>query len=191
MALLLPLLLACTGPDQPTDLPDSERPTGESETRVSPAQTRSTRGPGASPTPTGALATASPSASGSAETDLETLVALYHATDGPNWTNKAHWLSDRPLGEWYGITTDASGRVTELLLDGNRLSGGIPTELGSLANLRMLDLNVNQLSGPIPSSLESLANLQELSLNGNQLSGGIPTELGSLANLRWTSAATS
>ena len=60
LALLLPLLLACAGPDQPTavpsserataeptDLPDSERPTGESETQASPAQTRSTRGSGA------------------------------------------------------------------------------------------------------------------------------------------------
>ena len=64
LALLLPLLLACAGPDQPTavpsserataeptDLPDSERPTGESETQASPAQTRSTRGSGPRPLP--------------------------------------------------------------------------------------------------------------------------------------------
>ena len=43
------------------------------------------------------------------------LVAFYNATDGPNWTNDTNWLSDRPIGEWYGVTTDASGRVTELV----------------------------------------------------------------------------
>ena len=28
--------------------------------------------------------------------DREVLIALYHATDGPNWTNKTNWLSDEP-----------------------------------------------------------------------------------------------
>ena len=31
------------------------------------------------------------------ETDRETLVAFYHATDGPDWVNNDNWLSDRPL----------------------------------------------------------------------------------------------
>ena len=73
--------------------------------------------------------------------DRATLVALYNTTNGLNWANKTHWLSDRPLGEWYGVTTDASGRVTELILSDNQLSGRIPTGLGNLANLRMLSVN--------------------------------------------------
>ena len=44
--------------------------------------------------------------------DRDALVALYNATDGPNWTNNTNWLSDRPIGEWYGVTTDAYGRIT-------------------------------------------------------------------------------
>ena len=47
-------------------------------------------------------------------TDREILAALYHATDGPNWVNQENWLSDRTLGEWHGVTTDAEGRVTHL-----------------------------------------------------------------------------
>ena len=50
-----------------------------------------------------------PSAAGSS--DRATLMALYDATDGSNWANNTNWLSDRPLGEWHGITTDANGRV--------------------------------------------------------------------------------
>ena len=73
--------------------------------------------------------------------DRDVLMALYNATDGPNWANKTNWLSDRPLGEWHGVPTDANGRVTELNLNQNELSGVIPAELGSLANLQGLYLS--------------------------------------------------
>ena len=116
--------------------------------------------------------------------DRAALVALYHATNGPNWINNENWLTDAPLGDWYGVDTDGSGRVVHVLwLVGNDLSGPIPPELGSLANLTRLTLEENALSGPIPPELGSLANLTTLGLWGNQLSGPIPPELGSLANL--------
>jgi len=111
------------------------------------------------------------------------LVALYEATDGPNWENNTNWLSDRPIGTWHGVTTDSKGRVTGLWLNNNQLSGGIPPELGSLSNLTELYLYSNQLSGGIPPELGSLSNLTELWLNSNQLVGGIPPELGSLSKL--------
>ena len=65
-----------------------------------------------------------------ANPDRAALVALYEATDGPNWVNNENWLTDAPLGEWYGVYTDASGRVVALGLRG--LSGVIPPELGAL-----------------------------------------------------------
>ena len=117
-------------------------------------------------------------------TDREVLEALYEATDGPNWVNNDNWLTDAPLGEWYGVETDGAGRVTSLVLSGNQLSGAIPPELGQLASLQYLGLNHNQLSGVIPAELGSLASLQSLELNSNQLSGTIPPELGGLANLQ-------
>ena len=72
------------------------------------------------------------------------LVALYEATDGPNWVNNDNWLTDAPLDEWYGVETDASGRVVRLNLGGrwdsearefmlHGLTGPIPSELGDLA----------------------------------------------------------
>ena len=122
-------------------------------------------------------------ASGSAETDRETLVALYNATDGENWDGSSNWLSDAPLGRWKGVTTNMDGRVTKLELVFNALSGEIPPELGSLSNLQRLNLYGNDLSGEIPAELGSLSNLTELYLSENQLSGEIPAELGSLSNL--------
>ena len=44
------------------------------------------------------------------------LVALYNATDGTNWVFNTNWLSDKPMGEWYGVTTGTTGRVTHLRL---------------------------------------------------------------------------
>ena len=116
--------------------------------------------------------------------DRAALVALYEATNGANWTNNTNWLSDRPLGEWFGVWTDANGRVTILNLRENQLSGSIPSELGNLTNLQSLSLQINQLSGSIPAALGSLTNLQKLWLRSNQLSGTIPSQLGNLTNLQ-------
>ena len=116
--------------------------------------------------------------------DRAALVALYNATDGVNWTNNANWLSDSPIGEWHGVTTDENGRVLALELPSNQLSGSIPVEIGALTNLIVLNLQNNQLSGTIPAEIGNLSNLQVLILQGNQLSGSIPAEIGALANLQ-------
>ena len=152
-----------TGPDRTASTP-TERP-------VSPAQTPTTPGSGDTPTatdapgPAAATPTAPLAASGSAETDREALVALYNATDGPNWIYNDNWLSDAPLGEWRYVTTNDDGRVTELRLT-NALSGEIPAWLGSLSNLNSLSLRDNDLSGCVPSSLEDQLDHSDL--------GGLP-----------------
>ena len=119
-----------------------------------------------------------------ASPDRATLVALYHATGGPNWDDNRNWLSNWPIGQWPGVTTDGDGRDTGLNLSFNQLSGQIPTELGKLTSLQILGLGDNQLSGAIPAELGSLSNLQTLGLGDNQLNGAIPAELGGLSNLR-------
>ena len=125
---------------------------------------------------------------GDAATDRAALVALYNATDGANWLNNGNWLSNAPMGEWHGVTTDSDGRVARLDIERNQLTGGIPAELGDLTNLEELSLNENQLTGEIPgvggscrstktrtggipAELGDLTNLEELSLNENQLTG--------------------
>ena len=115
--------------------------------------------------------------------DRAVLVELYNATDGANWTNNTNWLSDRPIREWHGVINDADGRVSDLLLGRNELTGEIPKELGSLSNLKNLYLHANQLTGEIPMELGDLSNLQRLILSSNQLTGEIPAELGNLTGL--------
>ena len=102
------------------------------------------------------------------------LEALYETAGGVIWSENGNWLSDAPLGEWHGVTTDGSGRVIELNLRRNRLSGEIPPWLGGLSNLEYLDLRRNQLSGEIPPERGGLSNVRRLYLSNNQLSGCIP-----------------
>ena len=116
--------------------------------------------------------------------DREALVELYGALDGENWTNSTNWLTERPIREWHGVTNDASGRVTGLMLEGNELTGEMPAGLGSLSNLKRLEFSNNQLTGEIPTELGNLSSLEILVLDSNLLNGEIPTELGSLSSLR-------
>ena len=117
--------------------------------------------------------------------DRAALTAFYDATGGDNWWRNTHWLSDRPLGEWYGVTTDSGGRVTALELSDNRLTGAVPDVLGSLTRLELLDLSRNALAGGIPAALGELAGLRRLHLGFNRLTGTIPSELGNLSNLEF------
>ena len=110
---------------------------------------------------------ATPAASATdASTYRAALVALYNAIGGPNWTDNTSWFSDAPIDEWYGVNTDDSGRVTELTLDVNELTGQIPPELGELENLTKLRLYGNDLNGDLPASLGNLSNLRKLYLCG-------------------------
>ena len=126
--------------------------------------------------------------------DRAALVALYNATDGPHWVNNENWLTEALLRDWYGVDTDASGRVVALNLAGNTddwpdvtphgLEGSIPPEIGSLASLRRLNLAYNRLTGPIPPEIGSLGHLQWLDLDDNALTGPIPPEIGRLGSLK-------
>ena len=115
--------------------------------------------------------------------DRDILVRLYEATDGENWVDRENWLTDAPLGSWFGVTVDLYGRVTRLHLGANGLAGRLPPELGDLSRLGTLDLGENSLSGSIPAELGKLAELTYLRLHRNRLTGAIPPELGALSGL--------
>ena len=117
--------------------------------------------------------------------DRAALVELYKATNGDNWKYNTNWLSDKPLGEWDGVTTNSDGRVIELWLGGNQLTGAIPPDLGNLSNLEWLLLYDNQLTGSIPDALGNLSNLEFLILYDNRLTDPLPQSFTSLTALTY------
>ena len=48
------------------------------------------------------------------------------------------------------------------LLNGNKLTGSLPEELGNLPNLDRIQIDQNQISGPIPKSFANLNKTQHL-----------------------------
>ena len=105
-----------------------------------------------------------------ASVDVAALTALYEATDGPNWDNDTGWPPTTGVYDLFGVTVE-EGRVAELDLHGNNLSGSIPPELGQLSRLTDLRLYGNSLGGSIPSELGQLALLEVLQVWDNRLSG--------------------
>ena len=66
----------------------------------------------------------------------------------------------------------------------NRLNGGIPSAVGRLSTLKVLDLEDNRLTLQMPDALGNLRDLEELYLQRNNLFGSIPGSLGGLGELR-------
>ena len=119
------------------------------------------------------------------KTECEALLALYHSTDGENWTDSPanNWNVTNSPCDWTGVTCSNIGVI---ILDRNNqnLTGTIPAELGNLSQLRTLGLSNNQLTGQIPPELGNLSKLRILSSANNQLSGTIPSEFGNLKALK-------
>ena len=117
------------------------------------------------------------------------LSAFYVATGGDNWDRNDNWNittvpSEEELATWIGVSTN-EGLVDGLIMGTNNLRGTLPSELGDLRSLRILDLNDNEgLVGPIPFELANLEQLEVLGLGGNSLTGPIPPELGNLKQLK-------
>ena len=173
-----------------------ERPQTSSEsTPASQPETPTSEEPTAAPPPTAIPPAAPTYAPGptpeylyeekSAETDREVLELFYEQTTGEGWTNSENWMTEAPLDEWYGITTNAQGRVTEIRFEDNNFNGNIPSEIGNLSQLKVLYLRYHlQLGSEIPNEIENLSQLEILDLGRNTLRGEIPSEIGNLSNLK-------
>lgn len=140
--------------------------------------------------------------------ECNALVALYSSTNGDSWTDLSnnYWLETYAPCEWNGVTC-VNSQVVKLDLERGGLDGALPPEIGGLVNLTELNLQLNfSLTGDMPSTIGNLQQLRILNLSATgidsiapQLSDldqleilhlrnghieDIPPELGSLANLK-------
>ena len=115
--------------------------------------------------------------------EKEALIAFFISTGGENWTNSGGWLVRASPCNWFGVVC-TGGKVFQILMESNNLTGSIPAEFANLPTLTDLRLNSNSLTGSIPAELGNLSALSILNLLDNNLTGEIPPELGRLAGLR-------
>ncbi|UOB16905.1 leucine-rich repeat domain-containing protein [Abyssalbus ytuae] len=113
-----------------------------------------------------------------APTQREVLIAIYNSNPG----NTLGWdLDNEDISEWDGVKeVDNQGNIIKLNLFSNKLTS-IPSEIGQLTSLKILDLSGNQLTS-IPVEVGQLIGLEELHLYKNQLTS-IPAQIGQLTNL--------
>ncbi|KAK3139119.1 hypothetical protein QOZ80_5AG0378100 [Eleusine coracana subsp. coracana] len=111
-----------------------------------------------------------------------------------NWKNlPSSWgKSNDPCdSNWDGIVCDGNSgnsRVTSLNLFGMSIRGTLGDEIGSLTELRVLDLSSNRdLGGPLTAAIGKLVKLEYLVLVGCSFNGFVPSELGSLSQLKFFS----
>ncbi|KAL0326965.1 UNVERIFIED_CONTAM: Receptor protein kinase-like protein ZAR1 [Sesamum angustifolium] len=95
-----------------------------------------------------------------------------------SWNN-----SDETPCSWNGITCKEQ-RVISVSIPKKKLSGSVSSSLGSLSELRHVNLRSNNFSGSLPSELFKAQRLQSLVLYGNSLSGTLPFEVGNLKYLQ-------
>ncbi|KAD2804254.1 hypothetical protein E3N88_37631 [Mikania micrantha] len=84
---------------------------------------------------------------------------------------------------WNGIACKDQ-KVVSVSIPKKKLLGFISPVLGSLSELRHLNLRNNRFMGELPSELFRAQNLQSLVLYGNSLSGLVPNEISKLGYLQ-------
>lgn len=117
----------------------------------------------------------------SLDREREALIALYNATGGDNWNNNENWCSNKPIRDWYGVTCNLDGYVSQLWLNNNNLVGDIPPEIGVFTCMNTIKFDKNQITS-IPSEIDNLTSLGIFTLSSNPITS-LPDEIGNMTNL--------
>lgn len=111
--------------------------------------------------------------------DSLVLVDLQNSISGTGWN-----LND-PINTWSGIFLNTDGCVERIALNsgGGSITGSIPTSIGDLSDLVILELYENSLSDTLPKELGQLSKLERMELYNNNFTGSIPLEFSNLSSL--------
>ncbi|KAK4398124.1 putative LRR receptor-like serine/threonine-protein kinase [Sesamum angolense] len=79
--------------------------------------------------------------------------------------------------------SNLSASLKQFMAHSCLIKGTLPSEIGNLSSLILLDIGGNELRGPIPATFGGLRSLQKLYLNQNKLQGSISNNLCNLEKL--------
>ena len=86
--------------------------------------------------------------------------------------------------KWRGVACNNEGSITEINLAYAGLRGNLQNlDFSSFPNLLHLDLCLNKLTGTIPTNIGTLSKLQYLDLSTNSLNGSLPLSLANLTKV--------
>ena len=111
--------------------------------------------------------------------DYDALISIYNESNGSSWTNNMGW-SDGASGnacdicDWYGVVCDGFGRVKELNLGNNNLTGSLSSAIGDLTTIKRINIPTHSMSGAIPNVFSDLDRLLYFDLSGGSFTGSIP-----------------
>ncbi|KAJ0081877.1 hypothetical protein Patl1_10479 [Pistacia atlantica] len=121
-------------------------------------------------------------------TDQDALLSLKaHITHDPNNLLAKNWSTNSSICNWIGFTCGGvrNHRVTALNISYLGLGGTIPSQLGQLSSLQILDVSNNEFSGIIPSSIFNISTLESIDFSVNQFSGSFPSIIFNLSSLSY------
>jgi Leucine-rich repeat (LRR) protein len=119
------------------------------------------------------------------ERERKALIEFYNALGGPDWIERDFWGSDRPVGEWHGVTTDSEGYVVQLTIYDNNLTGPLNAAVCRLERLHTLHLSFNKITGQLPDGLGQCRALKNLWIKGNKVTGVLPASVATLPVLEY------
>jgi hypothetical protein len=114
---------------------------------------------------------------------------LYLSTNGSGWGDTSGWAAavagtPTSLCTFAGVTCgETEGVPVALVQFHNNMAGTLPSSLGSLTGLTVLQVHSNELSGTLPDSLGGLTSLRVAMFGFNRLSGTLPASLAGLTAL--------
>ncbi|CAL9007165.1 unnamed protein product [Prunus brigantina] len=128
---------------------------------------------------------------GCSERDRQALLALKQGLVGDDGDRLLSWgreAQNKNCCQWEGVycSSNQTGHVVKLDLEDQSLRGKISPELVKLQHLEYLNLRFNNLSrSQIPDFIGSLSNLRHLDLSSANFGGQIPNQLGNLTHLQY------
>ena len=121
----------------------------------------------------------------SVEGDRRGFIALYEQCNGENWEDNINWLTDSPIGDWYGAETNTDGRLEQLRLTNNNLTGSLPPEIRNWGEVVSVNFAGNNLTGSLPQEIGDWTQVEEVHLQDNNLTGSLPQEIGSWTQVQY------
>ncbi|XP_047059132.1 receptor protein kinase-like protein ZAR1 [Lolium rigidum] len=106
------------------------------------------------------------------------LVATLPASALPASLRHLNLRSNRLFGALPPALVAGATGLRSLVLYENELDGPVPTELGGLPYLQILDLSANSFNGSLPGSILKCRRLRALALGRNNLTGQLPPGFG-------------